>query len=345
MFRDDEKEEKGVLIFLGLLIGAIVASIFGFAIYQSGVAKSLVGDSHVVGKDSNVELAVPAGAAATALINELQTKDSVLYDHAADLAHQEKFGTHAHDEDFVASVGSDLTEEDLKALHKEKHHAGTVYKHDDDRGHMAIYGEHTHNKAFVSKDGSKSEEELKAEHMEEFHPRARYDHAADTEHLAQYGDHMHPDGDFVAPEASGITQEQLKEAHIGKFHAAPPNAKPVELSDETGASFKLVDGVAKFYFATGKTKVIDGAVNQLSGIVAELKEGKKKAVLSGFVDPRGSAELNAELSKNRAKAVRDLLIAQGVAEDAIELRKPSDIVPEGTDYAELRRVELTLEER
>lgn len=345
MFRDDEKEEKGVLIFLGLLIGAIVASIFGFAIYQSGAAKSLVGDAHVVGKDANIELAVPAGAAATALAGELQNQDGVRYDHAADAAHQAEYGTHTHDENFVASAGSDLTEDDLKALHEEKHHAGTVYQHGDDRGHMAIYGEHTHDKAFVSKDGSKSAEELKAEHMEEFHPRARYDHAADTAHQAEYGNHSHPDADFVAPEASGITEEQLKQAHIDKFHAAQPNAEPVELSDKTGASFKLVDGVAKFYFATGKTKVIDGAVNQLSGIVAELKEGKKKAVLSGFVDPRGSVELNAELSKNRAKAVRDLLIAQGVAEEAIELRKPSDIVPEGTDYAELRRVELTLEER
>lgn len=284
MFREDEKEEKGVLLFLALLIALIVAGIFGFAVYQSGAVAPLVGDAHVIGKKVSDDLAAPVTAAA---------------------------GTAA------AALASQNAE------------------------------------------------------------RVEYDHAADAEHQAEYGSHTHPGETFVAPEGSGVTEEQLRDEHITALHATQPEADTanteaestdaevgdaenaaaenaaaedaataaVELTDETGAAFRLEGGVAKFYFATGKAKVIDGAADKIAGIVQELKEGNRKAVLSGFVDPRGSVEQNAVLAKKRAETVRDLLLAQGVAEDAIELRKPSDIVPEGADYAELRRVELTLENR
>ncbi len=95
-----------------------------------------------------------------------------------------------------------------------------------------------------------------------------------------------------------------------------------------------------FYFATGQaTPHADGA-NALARIVEGAKAGKK-AIVSGYVDSTGSAAANAEIAKQRASAVRELLIAQGVAESQIELQKPADI--QAGSGPQARRVEVTLQ--
>jgi outer membrane protein OmpA-like peptidoglycan-associated protein len=52
--------------------------------------------------------------------------------------------------------------------------------------------------------------------------------------------------------------------------------------------------------------------------------------------------VNAEIAKQRAFAVRDALVAAGVAESRIELRKPTE-TEGGPDNREARRVEISLE--
>lgn len=80
----------------------------------------------------------------------------------------------------------------------------------------------------------------------------------------------------------------------------------------------------------------------MKDIVDGVKAGKK-AILSGYVDASGDPVKNAELAKQRAFAVRDLLKGAGVAEDKIELKKPSDITAGATTAAESRRVEVALQ--
>ena len=67
----------------------------------------------------------------------------------------------------------------------------------------------------------------------------------------------------------------------------------------------------------------------------------KKAVVSGYVDSTGSAAANAEIAKQRAMAVRDLLKGLGVADEQIDLQKPADI--QGGSGPHARRVEVTLQ--
>ncbi len=62
---------------------------------------------------------------------------------------------------------------------------------------------------------------------------------------------------------------------------------------------------------------------------------------SGFHDPSGDPAINAELAKNRAKAVREALVARGGAAEHIVLRKPEQTAADGP-AAEARRVELRL---
>ena len=100
---------------------------------------------------------------------------------------------------------------------------------------------------------------------------------------------------------------------------------------------------AKLYFDTGKTNLANDADQTLAPIVEWLKANTDaKAIISGYHDPRGNQAVNAELAKNRAKAVRDALKVAGIDEARIELRKPVSTEGNG-DLAEARRVEVSVE--
>lgn len=131
-------------------------------------------------------------------------------------------------------------------------------------------------------------------------------------------------------------------------NAASAASSPAEVilaapaaAEADGARVEVIDGVVKFYFATGKSDLAQGASEALKDVLAGVKEGKK-AVISGYHSQSGSAALNEELSKQRAFAVRDALLGFGVPESQIELRKPADA--EAGEGAAAQRVEVLLAE-
>lgn len=107
------------------------------------------------------------------------------------------------------------------------------------------------------------------------------------------------------------------------------------------ASVVVEDGIVKFYFASGKAELATGALDALGEAIAAV-EGGKRLVLSGFHDATGDPVMNAELAKQRAFSVRDVLVSAGVAESSLELKKPEQM-PDGTgSNAEARRVEVMI---
>jgi outer membrane protein OmpA-like peptidoglycan-associated protein len=106
-----------------------------------------------------------------------------------------------------------------------------------------------------------------------------------------------------------------------------------------GASVKVENGVVKFYFAPGKAELAQDGAKALAEILAAAKTGKKIGV-SGFVDPSGDPQKNAELAKARAFAVKDLLTSSGVPDGQLVMVRPSDIKAGATSAAEGRRVEV-----
>jgi outer membrane protein OmpA-like peptidoglycan-associated protein len=108
----------------------------------------------------------------------------------------------------------------------------------------------------------------------------------------------------------------------------------------TVASVVVDNGIVKFYFASGKAELAAGANEALADVIKGVAAGKR-AVVSGFHDASGNAAVNAEVSKERAIAVRSALMALGVPEDKVELKKPEETTAAGpADQA--RRVEVTL---
>lgn len=128
---------------------------------------------------------------------------------------------------------------------------------------------------------------------------------------------------------------------IGASSAAAPVGMSGMNAGADEASVKVVDGVVRFYFASGKADVAKGAKEALTEVVAAAKAGKK-LVISGYHDSTGSAQANAELAKKRALAVRAALVAEGVAESAIDMKKPEAMPNTKGSDPEARRVEVKI---
>ena len=133
---------------------------------------------------------------------------------------------------------------------------------------------------------------------------------------------------------------------IRSLHAKQLAAKPVVAA--AAAADVLLDAplsgevVGRLFFASGKSELPADAIVALAPAIKALADHPaKKLVLAGFHDPSGNAVVNAELAKNRAKAVRAALSAQGADATRLLLRKPEQTAQDGP-ADEARRVEIRL---
>ena len=124
---------------------------------------------------------------------------------------------------------------------------------------------------------------------------------------------------------------------------AAPAAAPAPAAPAAGDDSRVVvdNGMVKFYFASGKSDLAQGAAEALAEAAKAAKSGKKLAV-SGFHDATGDLATNQELAKQRAFAVRDALVALGVDAAQVELVKPVAMEGDGAN-AEARRVEVSVQ--
>jgi outer membrane protein OmpA-like peptidoglycan-associated protein len=120
--------------------------------------------------------------------------------------------------------------------------------------------------------------------------------------------------------------------------SAPP---ALALSADESA-VRVENGIVKFYFAPGKADLAVGAKEALADVVQAAAQGKT-LVLSGFHDSTGSAELNAELAKQRALSVKAALLELGVSDAKMSLKKPESIEQTAGADAQARRVEVSIE--
>ena len=128
-----------------------------------------------------------------------------------------------------------------------------------------------------------------------------------------------------------------------KSPSAP--AAPTAVAAASGASAEAADvlvdltptgpALAVLYFETGSASVGAEDAAALAG------EGARRVLLSGYHDSTGDPAMNAELAKQRAKAVRAALVVAGVPLQQVLMRKPESTTGSGTDR-EARRVEIRI---
>jgi outer membrane protein OmpA-like peptidoglycan-associated protein len=95
------------------------------------------------------------------------------------------------------------------------------------------------------------------------------------------------------------------------------------------------------YFDVNQAALPANGVQSLSSVIEYLKANPRAtAVVSGYHDPFGDQATNKELAKNRADAVRSSLVAAGIEESRIEMRRPVVAEDDGPPE-QARRVEVT----
>ncbi|QMW22775.1 DUF2853 family protein [Sandaracinobacteroides saxicola] len=128
---------------------------------------------------------------------------------------------------------------------------------------------------------------------------------------------------------------------------APAPAAPAApaIPDGAGVIAAEVEGkpMVSVYFDTAKTDIAPDFVTATASVKAYLAANPSaRAAVSGYNDPTGDAAFNAELSKNRAQAVKAALVASGVPDASIDLVKPADTTDSTTDMANARRVDIVV---
>lgn len=126
---------------------------------------------------------------------------------------------------------------------------------------------------------------------------------------------------------------------------AADNTVLISAPEGAGVMEDMLDGmpVLRVFFDTGKTEVASAFASKSTALVEFLKSNPDvKAMVSGFNDSTGDAARNAELSKQRAQAVKSALESAGVAADRVVLEKPAETDGTGVTNAASRRVDVML---
>lgn len=135
---------------------------------------------------------------------------------------------------------------------------------------------------------------------------------------------------------AGIALAVLAVVYAGKTYKPAAAPAQVEIAP-------VGEALAKVYFAVGQASLNEADKAVVGKTLAALAANSQAIVLlSGFHDPSGDAARNAQLAKERAVAVRDALVAGGVAADRVKFRKPESTLGGGSDE-EGRRVEIRVQ--
>jgi outer membrane protein OmpA-like peptidoglycan-associated protein len=98
--------------------------------------------------------------------------------------------------------------------------------------------------------------------------------------------------------------------------------------------------LVKFYFDSAKYDPPADAAKMVDKLVDYSRtSANTKIGISGFHDKQGDPAKNAELAKQRAIAIKNVLISAGVAEDRIIMNKPTELT-DSKDDKEARRVDV-----
>jgi OmpA-OmpF porin, OOP family len=100
---------------------------------------------------------------------------------------------------------------------------------------------------------------------------------------------------------------------------------------------------AAVYFDTDRADLTPNSQHTIQAVASSVRASSAPVAVTGYTDPSGDPNHNAELAKNRASAVRDALVREGVAPSRVVMAPPSTITP-GASADESRRVEIKLAE-
>ncbi|MCC6211912.1 MAG: efflux RND transporter periplasmic adaptor subunit [Burkholderiales bacterium] len=114
----------------------------------------------------------------------------------------------------------------------------------------------------------------------------------------------------------------------------PGVAESVPLTPSPGASLVV-------FFDKRKATLDEEALRLLKGFAPPIRQGRNAIDVTGYADGSGSRKANLAIAEQRAAAVRDALVAEGIAPDRIRLQPPRVAAAAGHER-NARRVELSV---
>ncbi len=156
-----------------------------------------------------------------------------------------------------------------------------------------------------------------------------------------------PGGDVAKVNCGTCHQGAFKPLYGKSMLAGHPElvggAVQASVSDAPQTSMVSDTAVIVFFAVNSVQLPADGAQSLQVLLVALRANPDARLTISGYHSASGELQVNQELAKQRAFAVRDALVAAGVAEEKLVLEKPltteANVVGED---AQARRVEVTL---
>lgn len=123
---------------------------------------------------------------------------------------------------------------------------------------------------------------------------------------------------------------------------AAPVTAPTTTSAAATATAAAAATEARLYFELAKYELPADALTKVAPLAAALKQNDNaRLLISGYHDASGDPVANVALARQRAFAVRELLMTAGVPADRIDMLKPL-VTTGGADPHEARRVDVTL---
>jgi hypothetical protein len=95
----------------------------------------------------------------------------------------------------------------------------------------------------------------------------------------------------------------------------------------------------RVYFGSGATAIDSSDRQKIASVAQSAKQTDRTVTVTGYTDRTGDPGRNAEVAKDRAAAVRNALVAEGVGESKIVMQPPAEVTGSGAD-AEARRVDI-----
>jgi OmpA-OmpF porin, OOP family len=110
---------------------------------------------------------------------------------------------------------------------------------------------------------------------------------------------------------------------------APPQAS---------SGVRLASAATRVYFNRGDTSIDAEDRRKIADVAHTVRSHDRPVAITGYTDRTGNEDQNVAVAKDRAVAVRDALVAEGVEESKIVMDPPA-VVGTGND-AEARRVDI-----
>jgi outer membrane protein OmpA-like peptidoglycan-associated protein len=121
------------------------------------------------------------------------------------------------------------------------------------------------------------------------------------------------------------------------FFNRPDDGGAIERSAQATSSAES----ARVYFGSGETTIDGGDRVKIASVAETAKRDNRPVTITGYTDRTGDPTQNEEIAKDRAAAVRDALVAEGVNESNIVMDPPAEVTGAGTND-EARRVDIAM---